>query len=381
MTRLKIDLVSESFYPVSDAPSVRMTALAKRLLLDDRFRLKVFTSKRSESSFEGQKVVRNWMPPTNNRQSSSRRVLGELLFSFETLIRLMFSRRDVVLITSPPFLGTVVICAYLIIFRKKYIIDVRDYYPAVYFEAGLIRKDSVFGRRLLKLEKWIYRHALFVTGATQGLCDGMTSKTETAIELFRNGFDEDLFAPAESSEEAFQVVFHGSLSKFQDIEGVVALSEALLQRDEEIQVMVIGAGSQDYLLKDSQLPNLNYLGKRPYKEVAQLIARASLGISLRKEGVIGKTAFPVKVYEYIGVGLPMICTPHSEAGDFLEAEGIGFQYRSNEIEAIADKIVALKQNKEDFEAIRERINSIRSGFSRESLCDKVIEKIYSRVSK
>lgn len=381
MKKIRVDLITESFYPVSDAPSIRMSALARAFVGYDDFLLRVYTSNRSSEGFMGMSVVRNRISATNNKQSSVRRAMGEILYGFETLLRLIFSKRDLVFITSPPFLVSMIVCLYLILIRKKYVLDVRDIYPDVYFEAGLIKKESIVGKLILRLERLFYDKALFVTGATQGICDRTAEKTQNHVELFRNGFDSALFNPLVGTPETFIVVFHGSLSKFQDIEGLVELGRLLYERDPEILLRVIGAGSDDYLLKDYELPNLQYLGKQSYEKVAEYVSDASVGISLRKQGLIGEISFPVKTYEYLGVGIPMICTPKCEAGYFMEEHGLGFQYESNEYERICEKILELKANKAEYQFLKARIETVRPELSREKLCNNLIQNLAEKISK
>ena len=64
---------------------------------------------------------------------------------------------------------------------------------------------------------------------------------------------------------------------------------------------------------------------------------------MRTDGGIGKTAFPVKVFEYIGAGLPVIVTPVSEAGGVVEGEKIGLQC-DNDINKIINGIYNIKDN-------------------------------------
>ena len=381
MKKIRVDLITESFYPVSDAPSIRLSALARAFARNDDFLLRVYTSNRSSEDFMGASVVRNKISATNNKQSSVRRALGEVLYGFETLLRVMFSRRDLVIISSPPFLASMMTCLYLIIIRKKYILDVRDIYPDVYFEAGLIKKESIVGKLMLRLERLVYDKSFFVTGATQGICDRTIEKTRGQVELFRNGFDSALFKPLEGTPDAYIVVFHGSLSKFQDIKGLVTLGKLLYERDPEIILRVIGAGSDDYHLTDYELPNLQYLGKQSYQKVAEYVSDASVGISLRKQGLIGEISFPVKTYEYLGVGIPMICTPKCEAGYFMEEHELGFQYDPHEYESICNKILELKANQAQYQLLKARIEKIRPELSREKLCDELIQMIAEKLTK
>lgn len=382
MKRIRVALVSESFYPVSDAPAVRLTSFARSMLKNSRFSLRVITSNRSNKGFENIKIEKNFFPPSNNKQANPIRALSELFYGFETLIRLFIGNHDIVVITSPPFLSLIVVSFYLTSFKRgKYIVDVRDYYPAVYFEAGVISTTSFLGKTLLRLEKRIYDNALFVSAATQGLTDEISKKTNNRVKLVRNGYDSFLFKTSKKKSNRFYVVFHGNLSKFQDVEGLIRLAETLEEQDPEIRMIVIGAGSKDYLFKDVNVSNLDYLGKMDYRDVAATISKSSLGISLRKEGIIGKTAFPVKIYEYLGVGIPTICAPKCEAGDFLEKNKVGFQFDTEDINGIAKKIIELKRDQGSYNDLITNILKIRDQFSREFIGENLVNSIVKEIEE
>jgi len=378
----RLAIVTESFYPVSDAPSIRMTALVDALRANGHFDIKVYSSKKAAHEYKGISVRQNICPPSHNKQSSIRRILNELVYGVETLLRLFFAKYDIIIVTSPPFISTVILSYFLIFFkRNRYVLDVRDYYPSVYFEAGLIKKESLPGKFFLKREKKLYDNALFVTAATQGLVDEIGLKSNNAIHLFRNGYDANVFDVQEKNKTGFEVMFHGSLSKFQDIEGLIKVAKRLNVERPEILVKVIGEGSQSYLLEESTLSNLEYLGKMNYQDVAKHVMGTSLGISLRTDGLIGKTAFPVKVYEYIGAGIPVVCTPISEAGEFIKDHKLGFQFKSDEIEKIVNNIIELYENPDLYDSIRANVIGIRETMSRKAQCDSFVNSLIKAIEQ
>ena len=56
-----------------------------------------------------------------------------------------------------------------------------------------------------------------------------------------------------------------------------------------------------------------------------------------------KCLFPVKIFEYIGAGLPVISTPKTDAGHFLEENELGYQFENEEVDAIINRIKLLKK--------------------------------------
>lgn len=370
----KLVVIAETFYPISDALSVRLSSLVRTLQANGNNKVKIFTSRAKGRDKRSNHFVHNFIPRTNNKQSSISRAIREILYAIETCIRLTFSgRSDMVIITSPPFLMTCICCFWLRVLGKKYCIDVRDIYPDIYIEAGLLDNNSRFAKILKRIESSIYDNACVVFAATQELCNRIETRTKTRVELYRNGFDDDKFKPSTEVQDSFEVVFHGSMSKFQDIEGLIKLAEYLDKEGSDIKIFAIGVGSKDHLLTNANMPNLDYLGKLEYDDIGKTIAKAKVGVSLRTSGVIGETSFPVKLYEYIGVGLPSICTPHSEAGNFLEKKGFGYQFEPNDIASVAEKIIELRNDENKYQEIRAAIIHEREQYSRQTASLKVAE--------
>lgn len=84
-----------------------------------------------------------------------------------------------------------------------------------------------------------------------------------------------------------------------------------------------------------------------------------------------KFAMPVKLFEYIGYGLPIIATKGTLVGEFIEKEQIGWviPYDSDEFNELIDY---LSQNQKEVLAKRDNILSIRRFHSWESRAQKVI---------
>ena len=110
----------------------------------------------------------------------------------------------------------------------------------------------------------------------------------------------------------------------------------------DMEFKVIGYGSGEKFLKNPP-GNLEYLGAMKYEDIAKYIAKCHMGISLRTDDEISREAFPVKVFEYMGVGIPMVVTPQGEASSLIENEGIGVGC-ANEVKAIIAGISSLKES-------------------------------------
>ncbi len=381
---MRIGIFCDAFYPENKAVAIRLYHFADALAQLPDVKVTVHTCTRSSSQKNLlASVVHHHSPAPSNESSNVTRLFTELVLGVEMFFRILFSRYDGLLISSPPFFASVLASAAARLRRIPFVFDVRDEYPEVFFTAGIVNPNSRLGRAMLYVEKMVYRRALMVISVTEGICSRIDSKAAIAGcgVLVRNGFDDTLFIENFEKEEKFTVVFHGNIGKFQEPDLIIAVAETLSKRRKDIQFKVIGYGNNDRSLKSNLVPNLTFLGMVPYQEIPKIIGRAHLGISFRSDDLISFNSFPVKLYEYIGVAIPVIVTPKSEAGHFFHNNSIGFQFGNNDVDAIANKIVELAEDRELYSDIVGRIAGIRTQFSRQLISQTFANEFVNKIKR
>ena len=227
-------------------------------------------------------------------------------------------------IILPDYLAALMIVAAA---RKRgvpYVLELWDVYPQVYAGAGLLRRGSWLYRFFERRTRAMYTGARAVIAATRGLARTVTEDAPQArVRAVYNGFPSKLLARRAPKHVRFAVCFHGVMGFFQDIETLVEVARVLLPH--EVDMVVVGYGRKETLIAEAGLPNLRLLGRQSFEAMVEQVERCHLGLCLRKVEEILRDAFPVKVWNCLGLGLPSIVTPVCEAGEFLEAEGCSFQ--------------------------------------------------------
>lgn len=360
----RIIFVTDFFYPSSFAASTRIQPLYTKVKESQQFDIRVYTDKISKGQ---ENVIVNLFSSPNSTKGLFRRTVQEVLLGLELCLKLVFVKADFIIITSPPFITSVLAAFGCVMSNKKYCFDVRDIYPDVYIKANLIKETNILTRILLLLEKFCYKHASFITTVSPALTREINFKSgSTKCVLLPNGFSEKVFSLTNSSMETFTVVFHGNIGRFQNIELVIDVANLIMKKQANIKFIVIGDGPKDTYLKKYKPFNLDYLGRLSNKEVADIISKCHLGVSFRTDDIISINATPVKVYEYIGVGLPILITPFESEGALLvEDLGIGVRFRNDEPEKIAQMIISMASNKIFYTTFKDNIAKIREDFSRE----------------
>lgn len=370
MKQIDIGVICDFFPPDNKAVSIRMVHLVKSLQEHD-FTVTVYTSKKSRN-LSGFRINSNISTPASNKDSIPLRLFKEIVFSLETFIKLLFSKHDLYLITSPPFTLAFCACFACILTGKKYILDIRDEYPEVYFEEGLMKSNGPAGRILKSVERFMYRKALLISTVTVRIKQKLQAKCQSnsKIWLFRNGYAEGFVPVQRKASRPFTVIFHGNLGKFQNPELIIDIANLCYQEGLDIQFDVYGWGNNSHLLKAKEFPNLTHHGELDIGEVRKILPMAHLGISFQRNTEISKNSFPSKVFEFIGAGIPSIITPISEAGDFVENNGLGFQFDPERRSAIFEKIKELAANNEEYQKVKMNVLNIREGLSRKCVSDE-----------
>lgn len=336
----------------------------------------------SHGSMPGDQDRRIFFSLPSNRFGFFKRFIFEFFVGLELCLRFLILKvfgglkKRPVILSSPPYVVCLIAAWALRFLRAEYYLDIRDLYPEAYFHKGLFSEDSFVGRWQKNRARAFYKGATHIFAATEGLQKviGDYLGDSRNITLVRNGFDERLFYLGGDKHKNFTCVFHGSLGHMQNLDLLVDVASAVYEKNKDIQFLVMGRGAQEAKLSEGHLPlNMKYLGEVGYKSIPSEISRCHLGLSFRLGGLMGETAFPVKVFEYLGVGVPVVVTPLGEAGRVLSDLNVGFQYDNSQVAEIVYKILELSENQEMHLALCEEVQKVRSRFSRQSSAGHAVE--------
>lgn len=334
---MRVFYYSPFYYPQSQAAAVRSYWIVQTL---KNAGYKV-TVKSSINDGDATSMIIN---PADNKQGFLKRLVFEVLSGIELLIRVTFTDYNLYVFSSPPFITNLIAHYGCRFTGKRYVIDVRDIYPDVYFAQGLIKEDSIFGKIVKRLTKSMYENSEGVLSVTPGLVNKIqTLAPKGKTQLLINGYDRDLFKPSSEKFPKFTVIFHGNMGKVQNIPLIVEIAKKL--EKEEVDFIFIGEGPESKIFEGPIPSNVKYLGSKKYSEIPSIIAKAHVGISARRDDDIGTDAFPVKVFEYIGVNLPVIMTPKTGIMPSMVQSGI-YEFDNSEVNEMADKILAIKKSGE-----------------------------------
>lgn len=124
-----------------------------------------------------------------------------------------------------------------------------------------------------------------------------------------------------------------------------------MERVPEYRYCLCGSAGEAYLQKLREMPawdRVDYLGKIPHEEVAELMSKAYLGVALLSpgrntdghNGTMGNT----KIFEEMMAGLPVICTDFVLWKEFVERYDCGVCLNPSNIDEIVNALQYLLDN-------------------------------------
>ena len=342
---MEILYISAEYLPTEIAISIRskfnVSALSQR-----GHDVTVLTTGTSRTGPDGEAVVGVGRQMSSNSASLSKRLLNEISLGFGFGWHLVRARKryDKVIVTSPPFFALIIVFLFLWSLRLPYVVDVRDRYPLTLFSLNALTSSSIVGRVLLKLEKIIYKRSQAVFTVTRVLQDGIQADTGVSVHLEQNGFDETIINSAAKPEDRqgpVRIVQHGLFGRLVDEENFVRIANYCAEHGMEHEFVLVGYGAKLESIAARNLPNVRVLPRQSQASISQILRTSDIGLASMVENENTLVGMPVKVFEYIGTGLPVIHSPIGVMGnDILENE-LGFAFRNQNWEAAAQWLVRM----------------------------------------
>ena len=84
----------------------------------------------------------------------------------------------------------------------------------------------------------------------------------------------------------------------------------------------------------------------PYKEVARYYELSKVGLVLLQRVKTFEISMPIKIFEYMAFGLPIIGSDFGHMKDYIEKESCGITVAPNDTKAIADAALRILNDKD-----------------------------------
>lgn len=325
----------------------------------------------------GRRLVKNDRP-------FAERIGGELALGAEMAASIRRLKPAHVVLTTPPFLTATVVWSAVMALGIPYTLDVRDLYPEVYARAGLMPEGGRRYRAILALAKRMYAGATVLSTVTPELQHYLASLLPGRhVELIMNGYAEAVFHPRDDDDDDEDndtgpviIVSHGNFGELFDLEVFARIARGLAERvDVDYRIRIIGFGKKLEALRALALPHVEVMGPRDNAEMGALLRQAHIGLSVHRHYDDAGRAFPVKVFEFLGSGLPTVVIPKNEGGRAVIAGGFGGSFEASEVDDAIALLQRLVGDRGERRAIAGVVRRGRAAFSLDAQVERLARAI------
>jgi colanic acid biosynthesis glycosyl transferase WcaI len=309
--------------------------------------------RRTDNNVDGIPVTNiwTWQPKAGDPGFASR-MAYYLIFALHAAVWALVNRKkyDVILTTSPPIFVTMPGMLAKAIFRKRWIVDVRDLWIDASVSLGFIKKGSLYEMVSRRFERLFYGKADLVTVTTlesvNRILRSYPGLSREKFALVSNGVDTDKFyRPA--AEKKRQIIYSGNIGHAQDLEKVI-LAMRDVTKKHDVRLLIVGDGDLKAHLVSTVRENhledcVVFKDLVPRDEVPELISESCIGVAPLKDIETLEYAVPTKVFEYMACGVPFVGCSRGEIANIAQ-QSSGGVIAPNDVRAIADAICGLLDN-------------------------------------
>jgi glycosyltransferase involved in cell wall biosynthesis len=314
----------------------------------------------AEETRDGYRVLRCWLYATPN-EGIVKRTVSHLSFMVTGFLvgAVKLRRPDVIIATSPTFFCVFAAWALGLRFRRPFVFEVRDLWPAIFVELGVVRRRWAI-RLLEAAELWLYRRAARVVTVTRGFAENIQSRGIPPEKLLvvPNGADLERFRPGPRSEGVrtalnaadgdFLILYIGAHGISHALERVLEVAERLRGR-RDLRFAFVGDGARkadlERLARESGLANVTFLPAQLRDRVADFYRSADLCLVPLRDVPLFSTFIPSKMFEIMGCGRPILGAVRGEAAAILEQSGGAVVVAPEDVEAMSRSIERLASHR------------------------------------
>lgn len=340
-------------------------------------------------------VIRVWSYITAN-EGFVRRILDYQSFMVTAIMAALFVRRvDVVIGTSPQFFT---VCAAYVVSRFKrvpFVFELRDLWPESIKAVGAM-KESAAIRALERLELFLYHKAYRIVSVTHSFKKILIARGVDGdkISVITNGVDMSRFKPMPKDsdlmrkmglEGKFVVGYVGTHGLAHHLETLLDAANMLRTHPDgsKFHFIFLGDGARKKALQDEatrmKLTNVSFIDSVPKEQVAQYWSLLDVSVIHLRKNELFTTVIPSKLFECMGMGLPVLHGVAGESADIVREEGVGMVFEPENTEQLVEYLLFLQRDKPAYEGYKTQCLVAAKKYDRTVLAMKMLSVVSSKL--
>jgi len=233
----------------------------------------------------------------------------------------------------------------------------RDYEPGM-------RSDRLRKSYTALLERFLLRRVDCIVTVGHRLKKLRETQTHLPVTLIPNGVDWERFEETRRASRVGKRLFYvGNLITWDGLDVVIQAMPRIIDAYGDAKLIIVGDGVASYvryLHAEVTRLGLNeqvtFLGSQPNDSLPRLMMEAEIGLANSRPVDYRKYACPLKAFEYMAAGLPVLATEDTEAADIVAEAQSGLAVAC-EPDAVAEAVVSMFDDREGYERMQR--NAIR----------------------
>jgi glycosyltransferase involved in cell wall biosynthesis len=178
------------------------------------------------------------------------------------------------------------------------------------------------------------------------------------IYVVNNGVNEELFRPMPEVVSKIRkelklgaktkvICFVGAFDPWHGIDTLITATGIVIEKEPQTIFLMVGDGIMmaplsEKVKKNSLEDNFRFTGRIPYENVPPYINTSNICvIPFPRKNTHLKDSSPLKLYEYLACGKPVVSTEVGGVAEVLSASGAGLLVRPDDPEALASGMIEL----------------------------------------
>jgi glycosyltransferase involved in cell wall biosynthesis len=251
--------------------------------------------------------------------------------------------------------------------RPKVIYDAHEAYHLLMLEnmSTNFFKKALYKVYVRMVTKWELKHA--------ANCDYIILTDKHTLNYFRKNlpgvkcdivYNYSYFRPSEikaDDQKVYTFIYTGHISKGRGIKEAIDLTAVIKRELPNIKFLIIGSFENE-LYKEQISKYLNDLGliknvvlkpNVPFEQISNYYSQSAIGIGLFHDTPKYSSFIPIKLFEYMAFGLPVVFSDHGPSADIVREENCGILVDYANIEETAKSVFQLLSDEMLFNRLSE----------------------------
>jgi glycosyltransferase involved in cell wall biosynthesis len=285
--------------------------------------------------------------PVSNKDHLVKRIYHFVKYSLFSIRHALTENCDIVLASSGPISAGIPALIAKKFRKKPFIFEVRDLWPGVVEEIGIIKNKLVLNLAY-RFEKYCYQNAEEVVALSPGMEKNINDRFPTVTtSCIYNTANPDIFTRSNyHGQSEKNILYTGNIGLVNNSVLLIKTAHLLKERNrDDITITIIGDGQlKDLLLllkRKLNLDNLVILNSMPKERLIEHLQSAAASVIPLMDRPILNTSSPNKLYESLMAGIPIIQTTKGWISDLIEETKSGINVSPKNPDEMVEAILKL----------------------------------------